>query len=231
MSEPFQSTKKSRVGTAIFVTGVLALIGLYLLASPTYSAGDCSGISGTLPLVLILGMAFYWIPACALLGLIVWGLDKWGWWPRWCQARFILMAGLMLPLLGWAFGLRKSSPKAFYASRVGVLEDRVSDIQVSGYSGMAVSHWLFAFTVMPDDAASIASKLRLQEDQSTDLKQFLTKDPMLFHCSMSAALHAANPSDLKTYSLLQSQGTFLRFTILTVDSPHQRAWLYRGFDD
>jgi hypothetical protein len=231
MSEPLPSaTKKFPPGSAVFMAGVLALIGLYLFESPADSVGDCSGRGG-LTLFLLIGLAFYWIPACALLGLIVWGLDKWGWWPHWFQARFILIAGLILPLLGLVFGLPKSSPKAFYASRVGVLEDRVSDIQVSGFRGMAVSRWLFAFTVMPEDAATIASKLRLQEDQSTDLKQFLTNDSVLLHGSVSATLRAAAPSDLKTYSLIQSEGNYLRWTILTVDSPHHRAWLYRGFED
>lgn len=181
--------------------------------------------------MLVIAMAFFWMPACGLLALVVWGLDKRGWWPRWCRARFILVAGTLLLLLGFVIGLTQSSPKARYAAHVGVLADRVSDIQVSGFRAMLASHWLFAFTVIPDDAATIASKLGLQEDNLTKLKEFLANDLVLFHSPVSAGLHAAAPDDLKTYSRTKWGDQTSSWIILTVDVRHHRAWFYRGFQN
>lgn len=230
MNDQQPPRNKLSPGAAIFLAGVLAQIGFYLLEVPTDSAGDYSGRAG-ITLFLVIVMALFAMPACGLLALAVWWLNKRGWWPRWCQAHTLLIVGTMLPLLGFVIGLSRGTTKAHYAAHVGVLEDRISDIQVSGFSGFLASRWLFSFSIMPDDAATIASKLGLKEDNSTKLKEFLANDAVLLHSPVSAALHTANPGDLKTYSLIQPEDMYSRWIILTVDARHHRAWLYRGFQN
>ncbi len=227
MSDQPPPQRKLSPGAAIFLTGVLALIGLYLMAVSTESTAECRS-RAMVPLAVLL-ISFFVLPVCGLQALVVGWLDKRGCWPRWCRARLILIAGILLPPLGFFIGLIRSSPQARYAAHVGILEDRVSDIQVFGFNALLASHWFFAFSVMPDDAALIASTLELQEDKSTDLKQFLTNDTLLLDSPVSAALHAANPGDLKTYSRTQHEDLFSHWIILTVDASHHRAWLYRGF--
>jgi hypothetical protein len=230
MNEQKPPQNKLSPGAAIFLAGVLAQIGFYLLAWQTESTAEFRGRGGTIE-ILVVGMAFFLMPVCGVLALVVWGLDKRGLWPRWCPARTILIAGAMLLILGVVIGFTESSPKARYSAHVGVLEDRVSDVQASGINGIIASRWFFAFSVMPDDAAIIASKLGLQEDNPTKLKESLANDHSFFHTPLSDGLQTANPDELKTYSHTQSDDQSRSWIMLTVDARNHRAWLYRGLQN
>lgn len=233
--------KKFPPGAAVLISGLLALLGLFLHEAPADSAGDCN-VKGRISLFLVMGASILWIPCCGLMALVVWRIDKQGWLPRWCQAPTILMVGLMLPVLGLVFGLSHSTAKGLYSTHVGVLKDRVSNIQVSGFRALLASRWLFAFDVTPEDAALIASKRGLHEGGTQDLKLALPQsdllravanDPTLSSSALAAEMHAANPADLKVYSREETRnhGQTDSWMSMVVDVRQHRAWLYAGFQN